>query len=161
MTRGPVLGSALLPLAVLLFEAKASSDAPVGHYTLTTGTALDTRTNLRWMRGFAAGSPSTWAQAAAACQALKLESLTGWRLPNARELETIYDPRISDANMWDGTVFKAPVVIAEATLWSSTPVVGDATKVEARNYFERAFEISSRHPLSKESYAGVRCVRDP
>lgn len=155
----PRIGSALLPLAILLFESQAASNAPPGHYSLTAETALDTRTKLRWMRGWI--GVETWADAAQACQALTLDGFTGWRLPTARELESIYDPRVSGANMWDGTVFEVPLSIAGATVWSSTEVAGDPTKIEARQFFERSYQRTNRVPLDKTDAAGTKCVRDP
>lgn len=169
MTRSPKarvrlgIGGALLPLAVLLFDGNASSNAPAGYYTLTTNTALDTRTKLRWMRGYAIGGSGSqsWASGAQACQGLTLDGFTGWRLPTTRELESIYDPRKFDTNMWDTAVFQAPPGAGAASLWSSTEVVGDPTMIEARNYFARAYNTTSRDPIAKTANAGARCVRDP
>ncbi len=159
----PELGLALLPLAVLLFEGSASSDAPVGHYTLTTNTALDTRTKLRWMRGYAVGGSGsqTWSAAAQTCQGLTLDGFVGWRLPTTRELDSIYDWRKSSGQMWDATVFQAAPTLGAATLWSSTEVASDPTRIEARHYMVRAYQTTNRDPRAKTDYAGVRCVRDP
>jgi hypothetical protein len=157
--RLPRIGSALLPLAILLFQGQAASVAPAGYYSLTANTALDTRTQLLWMRGWL--GIETWTDAAQGCQALTLDGFTGWRLPTARELESIYDPRVSDANMWDGTVFQLPLSIAGATVWSSTEVAGDPTTIEARHFLVRGFQQTNRVPLDKSDYAGVKCVRDP
>ncbi|MBN9167544.1 MAG: hypothetical protein J0I07_41830 [Myxococcales bacterium] len=52
------MGLALADIDIASRSGSASSDAPVGHYTLTTNTALDTRTKLRWMRGYAPGGSS-------------------------------------------------------------------------------------------------------
>ena len=160
----PGLGSMLLPLAFLLFDGRAFSNAPVGHYTLTTNTAVDTRTKLRWMRGFAPGGSSgsqTWTAGAQACQALTLDGITGWRLPTTRELDTLYDWQKSSGNMWDNTVFQSAPALGALTLWSATEVVGDATKIEARSFLVRGYQQSNRNSLAKTDFAGVRCVRDP
>jgi hypothetical protein len=160
----PELGLIVLPFAVLLFEGAASSDAPVGQYTLTTNTALDTRTGLRWMRGYAPGGSAgsqTWSSGAQACQGLTLDGFTGWRLPTTRELDSLYDWRKSSGQMWDATVFEAAPAWGAITLWSSTEVVDDPTQVEARSFLARAYQHTSRNPRAKSDYAGVRCVRDP
>lgn len=161
--RTPLLGTALVPLAVLLVDGSARSNAPSGHYTLSTSTALDNRTQLRWLRGYAGGGSGSlaWSDAALACQSLSVDGFVGWRLPTARELETIYDWQKSSGNMWDATTFASPPAASAATLWSSTLVVGDPTMVEARNYFTRAYQTTTRAALAKTDFAGVKCVRDP
>lgn len=160
--KAPRLGLAVLPLAVLLFEGSASSDAPIGHYTLTTNTALDTRTKLRWMRGYAPGGPSqTWSAGALACQGLTLDGFVGWRLPTTRELDSIYDWRHASGQMWDTTVFESAPTLAASTLSSATEVAGDPARVEARSFMVRTYQNTNRDPRAKTDYAGVRCVRDP
>jgi len=163
------LSAVLLPLAVLLFDRTASSTSPTGYYaltgTVTTGTALDTRTGLRWQRGFAApggSNSSTWAEANAACQALTLEGLAGWRLPTVRELESIFDVRHTGTDRpYDANVFAFSMALGGATLWSSTPLVADATKIQARSQFPLRYNQSNYAPLDKTDFAGAHCVRDP
>ena len=83
----PRIGAAILPLAILLFDRTAMSTSPSGYYVLTggitDGTALDTRTGIRWERGFAVGGNGSrnYADGAAACQALMLNGMNGWRRP--------------------------------------------------------------------------------
>jgi hypothetical protein len=162
----PRLGCALLPLAFLLWDATAASNAPPGHYTLTTNTALDNRTGLRWMRGFhTKGSSGAlgFVDAAQGCQTLTLDSFSGWRLPTARELDSLYDPRHdSKARMIDETVFSFPATLGGQDFWSSTPVPGAPTSVEGRNYYPRSYNTTNRLPMSKtEDFGGARCVRGP
>lgn len=158
----PRLGAAILPLAVLLFDRTASSTSPTGYYSLTAGTALDTRTGLRWQRGWAVANGSDhYAQAQAACQALNLEGMTGWRLPTVRELETIYDVRHGSSDRpYDASVFQGSLSAGSAVIWSSTPLPDDATKIQARGQFPRMYQQSSFAPIDKvNDFGGVRCVR--
>jgi hypothetical protein len=160
--RMPKLGAAILPLAILLFDRTAGSASPSGYYLLTTGTALDTRTGVRWQRGWAVPNASDhYAEALAACQALNLEGMTGWRLPTVRELETVYDVRHGGSGRpYDENVFQAAQSLGSAVIWSSTPLPDDATKIQGRGQFTRAYQTSSYSALDKvNDFGGVRCVR--
>lgn len=164
MRRAPVLGAAALPLAVLLWDGAAASNAPPGHYTLTAGTALDNRTGLRWQRAFAESKGSdamTWTEAAQACQTLALDGFSGWRLPNARELESLYDAsRPRSSRTIDETVFVAPTRLASQTFWSATPTAADSAKIFTCSYFSTTYAKTNCGGLAKTEFGGARCVRD-
>ena len=63
--------------------------------------------------------------------------------------------------MIDETVFISPGTVVSQTFWSATPVVSDATKIEARHFFSRSYNATNRAPLDKDDFGGARCVRAP
>jgi hypothetical protein len=69
----------------------AGAETPPGRYTVTSGTVVDTRTNLTWQRNLDAGS-YTHAAAITYCANLVLASFSDWRLPLISELLTLVDP---------------------------------------------------------------------
>lgn len=53
---------------------------------------------LTWQRAHATAT-SSWADAATSCQGLTLGGLAGWRLPTARELQTLVDVRAGNPSI--------------------------------------------------------------
>jgi hypothetical protein len=108
---------------------------------------LDTRTQLFWERG-ASSFAMAWDQAAAFCMAETVDG-AGWRMPTAKELATLADPRATTPPLLDTTAF--PNVRPDERYWSST---GDATN--AWNW------VASNNTLNFNDHsmlAGVRCVK--
>lgn len=77
-------------LALLFFILSTSLAHAVGPYTANTNTVIDQGTTLEWQKGDD-GTTRTWPNALAYCENLSLDSKTDWRLPNIRELGSIYD----------------------------------------------------------------------
>jgi hypothetical protein len=82
----------------------------------------DERTGLVWMR--AHGSPASWLDAIAACEAATADGADDWRLPSVKELVTIVDdtrrnPAV-DPNAFPGT--------PSDLFWASTPSVADPSR---------------------------------
>jgi hypothetical protein len=89
------LSSAMLPGAIVLcvsgWLARAAADAPPDRYTLAQGLVTDNRTGLVWQQP-ASTSFYTWDQARTYCQALRLGTSSGFRVPSLKELMTLVDP---------------------------------------------------------------------
>jgi hypothetical protein len=122
------------------------ADAPAGRYTFANGTVSDTKTRLTWQRGVA---PSTyaWSDASSFCTMLNLDGM-GWRLPSARELQTIVDETVHspaiDANAFPGT--------PSAAFWtSSAGTTGTASAV--------SFDSGATSVVATTTALQVRCVR--
>jgi hypothetical protein len=122
------------------------ADAPAGRYTIANATVSDTKTKLTWQRGVA---PSTyaWSDASSFCMMLNLDG-TGWRLPSARELQTIVDESLHgpaiDANAFPGT--------PSAAFWtSSAGTAGMAWAV--------SFDSGATSLVATTTASQVRCVR--
>jgi len=87
---------ALIAASVALAAGGAWAFAPGGRYVTGTYTTLDTKTGLLWQR-----NPSTIkyvhrSDAAVVCQGLILDGLSGWRMPERLELETLVDVRAAN-----------------------------------------------------------------
>jgi hypothetical protein len=115
----------VLFLAVAGFVAgltvSAYADAPAGRYTITNGTVYDTKTKLTWQQAV----PSTkyaWADAKTYCSGLSLAG-TGWRLPTAKELQTIVDESRMSPSI-DPTAFPST---PSDYFWSSSPLAGSSS----------------------------------
>ncbi len=120
---------------------------------VTPETATDRRTGLTWQRR---GLPTTMAflEAVAACQASKVAG-GAWRLPNARELESLTDVRAASAPAWDASIFG--VDDGYGPTWSSTAENGDTSRAVVVDFTpERAVRS-----LSEAALARVRCVAGP
>jgi hypothetical protein len=95
--------------------------APEGRYTLTADTVVDTVTHLTWQRVMAP-TLLTEPQGVSYCQTLDAGSMTGWRLPTIKELQTLVDVRQIKPAI-DTNAF--PDTPPTGTFWSSTPYASD------------------------------------
>ncbi len=116
------------------------------------GTVTDNATGLMWQQEDDNNITRTWQQALAYCESLELpEGVTGWRLPNVKELESLTDdsrfnPAIDPAAFPDTNA---------SNYWSSS------TNANYPNsawfvYFGSGYVYGT----SKSSNYYVRCVRD-
>jgi hypothetical protein len=99
-------------------------------------TVTDTITGLVWQRdtsglraGCSDGHDCLWEEAEAYCASLVLGGLSGWRLPAAKELDTIVDYTANDPAI-DPTAF--PNTSAEGA-WTSSPCAGAEGAARAVN----------------------------
>ena len=145
MTTRPMLRT----LALALAGALTLAAAPAGRYTTTADTVTDTATRLVWQRGGESSSYS-WISALSYCRNLRLGATSGWRLPTAKELQTLVDQRAT-ANLIDTTAF--PTATA-GFFWSSTPVASSPDKAWGVDFATGA-------AVSRSTGSGfpVRCVR--
>src|SRR5205823_2097491 len=95
-------------------------------YVVSTATVLDTETNLLWQQT----APSTavgWAAAGTYCAGLGATlGGTGWRLPTAKELMTLYDFSMTSTSVvhLDPTAFSTAA--PDARFWSATTYTSKA-----------------------------------
>src|SRR5690348_8260553 len=96
------------------FVAIGRASAPAGRYVIANGTVLDTKTKLMWQQGVA---PSTyaWSDASSYCTTLNLDGMS-WRLPSARELQTIVDEAVHTPAIDTGAFSGTPA----AAFWTSS-----------------------------------------
>jgi len=97
--------------------------AGYGEGTLTDngdGTVTDHGSGLLWQQ-IDDGESRNWRDALAYCQSLTLAGQKGWRLPNAKELQTIVDYRNSPS-VTGRAALRAPLQVsrAESYFWSAT-----------------------------------------
>ncbi|MBN2575724.1 MAG: DUF1566 domain-containing protein [Deltaproteobacteria bacterium] len=138
--------AAVSVLAGLTLLARA--DAPAGRYTIANGTVYDTRTKLTWQQAVPS-TTYTWANAKTYCAGLPLPG-TGWRLPTAKELQTIVDESRSAPSI-DTTAFPST---PSTWFWSSSPLAGSslyAWYVDFFSGFTSVYDLSIAYR--------VRCVR--
>jgi Protein of unknown function (DUF1566) len=131
-------------------EATAVAQAPQGQYTTTIGTAHDNKTGLTWERSPGL-TPISWSVAKTYCAGLGATlGGTGWRVPTAKELQTIVDDSRSGPSI-DTSVFG----MAQLTFfWSSSVVFNQPTNPWAVD-FGAGFMIPGL------TMANVRCVMRP
>lgn len=80
------------------------------------GSVTDSATGLVWESG-ASTTAIDWTSALAHCEALELDGVSTWRLPNLKELASIVDDSLSAPAI--STVFASrPATV----FWTSTPV---------------------------------------
>jgi hypothetical protein len=128
------------------------------HYEIDGDVVIDLWTGLAWQRRLASAAPVAFTDALLLCQGARTGDRSGWRLPTARELESIVDVRATST-----PTLRADVFASEAngsTLWSITKVFGSSP---ARSW---AIDFTPEHaPTSLETGAdassAVRCVAEP
>jgi hypothetical protein len=138
--------AAVLVLAGLTLLARA--DAPAGRYTIANGTVYDTKTKLTWQQTVPS-STYTWANAKTYCSGLSLAG-TGWRLPTAKELQTIVDESRTSPSI-DTTAFPST---PSSNFWSSSPLAGSSSYAWYVNFY-----VGYADSIDVSYTYVVRCVR--
>lgn len=143
------------------------------------GTVTDLRTSLTWAKctigqtytlatnscsGSGATSYPTWAEALAAAEAYSVNNISGWRLPNIKELGSLVDRSCAEPTI-NLTLFPNSV---SSVYYSSTPFKGAAIDTIENTYdhlvsrvidFSNGTEIPfTQHDSSLTSYV-VRAVK--
>jgi hypothetical protein len=126
-------------------------------FVVSTDVAQDAVTGITWQRRMSASTLSP-AAAAAYCGGLSAGGQsTGWRVPNIRQLESIFDETTHTFPMWDTTTFVTGV---GTELWSSTPVAGVA-QIFAFNFADAAhYDFVREESSAGTTVLPVRCVHD-
>jgi Protein of unknown function (DUF1566) len=119
---------AVVALATVAFTTSADANAPAGRYTTSGGTVYDTKTKLTWQQAVPPGT-YTWAGAKTYCAGLNLGG-TGWRLPTAKELQTIVDDSETSPAI-DTTAFPSTPA---GWFWSSSPAAYESSKAWGVNF---------------------------
>jgi hypothetical protein len=115
---------------------------------------IDRSTHLMWAQDEET-TPTTWAEAAAACNGSRRAGFSDWRLPSSNELMSLVD-YASDMQILDPNVFKGatfPDATMRPWLWSSTPVATSPGNAWVLNGSGGIYPA----PTTEELY--VRCVR--
>jgi hypothetical protein len=112
------------------------------------GTVTDNRTGLIWQKKEASGMP--WANSIAYCEGLSLGGHSDWRLPNAKELESLtddshYNPAINSSFFPTAN---------NKRHWTSTSLASGPTDAWYVSFYDGTLWESS-----KATYYDVRCVR--
>ena len=131
-------------------------DSPArAHYAEDGDRVTDLFTGLAWQRQVTPTSAVTWTEALLACQSARTGGRSGWRLPTARELESIVDVRAAAAPTLRSGLFAT----AETgwTFWSITGVAGtNQARVWAISFTPD--HASTTLDSSGGATARVRCV---
>jgi len=117
---------------------------------LQEGVWTDPKTGLAWQRRYD-GTKRNWDNAKRYCQSLSLGGLTGWRLPNKEELQSIVDtsrknPAINPTHFPD----TKPLFH-----WSSTTIADGTPEAWGVSFYDGYMDTDY-----KNSYYHVRCVRN-
>jgi hypothetical protein len=145
-----VICAASLPF----FYARARANAPTGRYVVTTTTVLDTETNLLWQQA-AASTAMGWADAGTYCAGLGATlGGTGWRLPTAKELMTLFDFSMTSMSVvhLDPTAFSTAA--PDARFWSSTIYPSKAGSARHVTLTSASIDADAETVM-----VSVRCVR--
>ena len=133
----------------------ASSDRtqPNGRFVAMGDDAVrDTRTGLEWT-GRDSGRDLTWPDAESYCGTLALGSRTGWRLPEIRELEDLFDRDATQPCGDRPCHLDAAIRLTGPYVWSAT---GEAS---TRFYRDFQFGTSLAPHIGPRLMRRVLCVR--
>lgn len=127
--------------------------APGEHYAVSTDTMLDRRTGLEWARTTSI-APVTLSDALQTCNDFPGGQ---WRVPSARELETLFDVRATQAPAWNAAAFGAGT--GTPVFWTLTLLPASAAPNTNLVVDFRPNRSVWAKPGSDTAY--VRCVRGP
>jgi hypothetical protein len=125
------------------------------------GTVTDNVTSLVWQQQDD-DVGRTWDEAKSYCGSLELAGYTDWRLPNITEIGSIinygtYNPGI-DSTYFPNTKSNDPNI--DTDFWSTTPWVGDDTKVWVAGFGNaNTFFMGIGWDLKSDNTNYTRCVR--
>ncbi len=132
------------------FLLACASAARAGYIDNLDGTVTDTGTGLMWQQATAPGT-YTWEQALVYCENLDLATHTDWRLPTAKELDSLtdntqYNPAINTTYFpdtvasyyWSSTTNAYIYVQTSRGTWTSTTAASATATVRQTTYYVRA-----------------------
>lgn len=119
------------------------------YITSESGTVTDLSTGLVWQRTVE-NQQRSYSYAQSYCNQLTLAG-GGWRLPNVKELASLYDHRLDDP-MFDTNVF--PGAGSFGTYWTNTSYY-----ISGANSWRISFFTGGVAPVSRTQEHYVRCVR--
>ncbi len=94
-------------------------------YTVANGCVTDSRTGLMWPANPAdatsyGDNPTTWTNAITACEGCTFAGYSDWRMPNARELATLFDFATGNPATYAYPTILLPDSPNPAVYWTST-----------------------------------------
>jgi hypothetical protein len=116
-------------------------------------TATDQRTGLMWQQ--LEGGQMKWSYALDYCEGLLFGGYSDWRLPNARELESLYDALADFKRAYPAMANSLPIIPSAGFYWSSTASAADT----ARRWTVSLVTGSTATQIQRERGNYVRCVR--
>jgi hypothetical protein len=130
---------------------RSGQTGALGHWVIdaAAGTVTDTATGLMWQRTNAS-STYTWEQALVYCENLILATYTDWRMPNAKELQSLVDYSRFNPSI-DTTAFPDSAAVGN---WSSTSYAGTTHPAFAVDFY-----FGTLYGANKTSSNYVRAVR--
>jgi hypothetical protein len=109
--------------AALVLMLACSSAAPAGYIDNLDGTVTDNDTGLMWQKTPPVGAFAyTWQAALAYCENSSLAAYTDWRLPTAKELESLTDK----SRYYPPIDPYFPACTGACYFWSSTTDAGNS-----------------------------------
>jgi hypothetical protein len=180
-----LLSSSLLSIAVIAASDPVNINCDPALYQDYTpsdfidnkdGSVTDLRTSLTWAKcsigqtytsssnscsGSGALSYATWGNALAAADSYSINGITGWRLPNIKELGSLVDRSCAEPAI-NLTLFPNTI---SSVYYSSTPFKGSTTGAEYSHLVSRVIDFAKgtemplgQHDSSLTTYA-VRAVK--
>ena len=138
----------------LILGSLFSISVTAGIYTdQGDGTVIDNVSELTWQQEDDNQNDRTWEAALAYCEALELASLTDWRLPNVKELESITDIDKSNPSI-DAIYFPNTNT---TSYWTSTTAASDNATAFTVEFLSSYVRLTRKIGLSNIL---VRCVRN-
>ena len=135
---------------------RGSASKPRSHYALDGDIARDLWTGLEWRRERESHEPLSLADALLACDAA---AGGGWRVPSARELESLVDVRAATAPTWNRDAFGSAASDAPPVFWTLTKTRESGASAAYRVVDFRPTREGTT--LGKAEFAYVRCVSGP
>jgi hypothetical protein len=141
------------------YSVRCVRGAPYGRNAFTAqgdGTVLDAATGLRWQQ-VGDGVARTWQGALASCEGLSLAGLDDWRLPDAKELESLVVLHAEDhTTPRDATLSFSTDGNGQSFYWSSTTSRASTSSALGVDFFDA---VLSTGGFGKNGFKFVRCVR--
>ena len=149
--------AATTPLAVRCVSDDSPACPASARFVLaSTAVVVDGQTGLTWQRAPTAGTMD-WQSALGYCASLGSGEGDSWRLPSAKELQTLVDYG-NEGPAIDNTAFQLPVpeCIGTSQYWTSTPNPADPS---AESAFEIDLSYGTLSAVSFGASAEPLCVR--
>lgn len=165
-TLSPTIPVAVLPCPVSpaylagqdgVYTPGAAQPSYTLHQVSGSFVTVDNRTGLMWVTNptdAGLGGTYDWAGAIAACESETYAGYTDWRLPNARELESIVDYSKTAAPAINASYFQGTPVDISIYYWTSTTYAQDTTVAWVADF---ADGLVYHDDKANANYA--RCVR--
>lgn len=131
-------------LIFLFLDTASAEDIPSQRFQIIDNSiVVDSHTGLMWALQDN-GKDIDWWDATNYCENFEASGYTDWRLPDIKELSTLYT---SDKSNKDGYFIAAPIQITECCLWSSYDTMGGALIFSFKSGKKPAGYLADTHQL--------------